>query len=175
MAAPNKQSRKGTKCKTTEDSTPVSSDLDLTADEISESSKNSDDSTTLIKQLYGTISDLRKSHSDVTEKLTELGLRIDKGDVSEHQWKKTGLAKQYNIANSFLKIVESARIQLINGDQIKAIASMDKGIASIQQRMRCIRIADTSPAGWETVNEYLVILFFGGEKAKRRRRQPWTT
>ena len=156
MATAPKQTRKANKRKPTEDTTMENLDLDLSADDLHDvQHQSSDGPAELIKQLYGTITDLRKSHSHVKEKLTQIGLRIDQGDIAEHQWKKSGLAKQYSIANSFLKTFETAKIQFINGDKEKGIISMDEGIANIKQRMHCIRIADSSPADWETVNEYL--------------------
>ena len=82
-------------------------------------------------------------------------MRIDLGDIDEYQWKKVGLQKQYTVSNSILQCFVSARSHIISGNKEKGLSSMDNGLKLLDHCMRCLKIADSSPAGWETVNEYV--------------------
>ena len=158
MATEPKQSRKSTKRKNTEaaPSKEANPDLDYNADELEvPSSPNHADSAQIIQEMRSTILGLRQSNVEVSEKLNEFRMRIDLGDIDEYQWKKVGLHKQYTVSNSILQCFESARSHIISGNKEKGLSSMDNGLKLLNHRMRCLKIADSSPAGWETVNEYV--------------------
>ena len=96
-------------------------DLDLSADELVGSNErpNADNaqlSINLITEMRATMESLRKSHSDVNDRLAEFRVRIDKGEVSDYQWRKPGLQKQYASINSFLVHFESAKVQIAHGN-----------------------------------------------------------
>ena len=45
--------------------------------------------------------------------------------------------------------------QFLSGNQDKGMSSIDSGFKLLNHRMRCLKITDSSPAGWETVKEYV--------------------
>ena len=71
-----------------------------------------------------------------------------------YEWKKDGLKKQNEIAQSVIKKLELAllNMDLNNGARARELIKAAKAI--LKQRSKELRIADTSEAGWETVNAY---------------------
>ena len=128
MATDTKQNKRITKRKNPAPSTAkeTPSDIEYNVDEIEEEPPAKiANPTSTIQEMKSTIQVLRQSNVEVTEKLNEFRMRIDLGEIDEYQWKKAGLQKQYAIANSILQCFETARAQILTGNQEKGIASMD--------------------------------------------------
>ena len=84
---------------------------------------------------------------------------------------QNGATKADANLTTILLNLETARTQLQNGFTEKGLEMLVRGIELINQRMRCLKIADSSPAGWDTVNEYLSSpLARGDEDDKRLKR-----
>ena len=71
-----------------------------------------------------------------------------------YDWKKDGLKKQYEIAQSVIKKLELAllNLDLDNGARARELIKAAK--TTLKQCTKELRISDNSEAGWETVNAY---------------------
>ena len=99
------------------------------------------------------INSLQSSQKELTEKIVELRTQVDSSN-SNLTWKKDGLKKQYDIAQSVLNQCKKALVSLKANNSPGAQRQVQAGIDILSERMKELRIADTSDAGWETVNVY---------------------
>ena len=99
------------------------------------------------------ILELQSSQKVLKSKISELSAQVEK-DESGHVWKKEGLKKQNDIAQRVLQKCQQALMALHLNDHGRTKAILESGIAILNERIKELRIADSSDAGWETVNVY---------------------
>ena len=93
------KAKRGTKRKAPEaSSTPTEpdKDLDYSADELERPSHTAvlNSTSASLAEIKNTLNSLKQCQTDVTDRLTQFGLRMDKGEITDYAWHKTGLQKQ---------------------------------------------------------------------------------
>ena len=182
--AQNKPGRKATKRKQAPDNTPDLSDLDHSVDELQspeppakspnklvQEQININSAAEMLKEMKSTMVALKQTQSAVSSQLTDFGLRIEQGSTTDYTWRKPGLQKQHSIAVNVLKHVMSAKTVSEHSNHQKSTEHMQSAISLLQHRIKCIKIADSSPAGWDTVNEYVSSPLANNEEDDRRLRR----
>ena len=99
------------------------------------------------------ITSLQSTQKELTERIVELLTQVDAAN-SGLSWKKEGLKKQFDIAQSIVTKCQKAMSALRLQDGAAAKKQLQLGIDILSERMKELRIADSSDAGWETVNVY---------------------
>ena len=164
MATNNKQQKKAAKRKAAPEPELPNADMDLSVDELTTpvpapttapAAETLHKAADMLKEMQNTMESMRQTQSTVSQQLNDFGLRIDQGGVGDYAWKKPGLQKQHSVAFSILQHVVNAKSVATQGDTKQSIAYMENAIKLLEHRMKCIKIADSSPAGWDTVNEYV--------------------
>ena len=98
---------------------------------------------------------LTKCQAMISNSLYEVTSRLSTSSSSSYQWKKEGLKRQYDVTEQAVQHLKAAEVayhanQLSSGHKL-----LQDGIKILLERMHCLQIADSSPGGWDTVNEYL--------------------
>ena len=100
------------------------------------------------------LKEIKRNQLDTNSKVSELAQHIDNPETIKHQWKKEGLKIQHEIAHS---VVHKTNLGISAMDSKKyrsARQYLIQGKNTLLERMKDLRIADSSEAGWETVNVY---------------------
>ena len=120
--------------------------------ESSDSDKNFEEGQ--VDRLAKILHDIKKNQQDTNNKVSVLANHIDNPEFSKHQWKKDGLKKQHDVAQSILYKQNMAISALETKKTKTAITYLKQGNLLLLERMKDQRMADSSEAGWETVNVY---------------------
>ena len=177
MATNNKQQKKTAKRKAAADAEPPTADMDLSVDELATplpaviaptATETMTKAADMLKEMQNTMESMRQTQSTVSQQLNDFGLRIDQGGVGDYTWKKPGLQKQHAVAFSILQHVVNAKAAATQGSATQAQTYMDNAIKLLVHRLNCIKIADSSPAGWDTVNEYVSSQLAASEEDDKR-------
>ena len=118
----------------------------------SDSDKNFEEGQ--VDRLAKILHDIKKNQQDTNNKVSVLASHIDNPEFSKHQWKKDGLKKQHDVAQSILYKQNMAISALETKKTKTAITYLKQGNLLLLERMKDLRMADSSEAGWETVNVY---------------------
>ena len=101
------------------------------------------------QDLLRMVKQMKTEQGDLTQRIAELTQQQDK---SKHEWKKEGLNKQDEIAQ---KVISKLDLALANLNQhLKVCDLLIDARDILRQRTKELHIADSSDAGWETVNVY---------------------
>ena len=98
---------------------------------------------------------LTKCQAMISSSLNEVTSKLSSSSNSSYQWKKEGLKRQYDVTEQAVQHLKAAEVayhanQLSSGHKL-----LQDGMKILLERMHCLQIADSSPGGWDTVNEYL--------------------
>ena len=108
-------------------------------------------------ELQGQVVSLQQQQLTAKETKADLELKLDGADNTEHEWKKPGLKFQFEIAHKSIGFLRTG-LQAFEDDKIKkGIEFVHKGIKELKDRIKMLKIADSSGGGWDTVNAYKAI------------------
>ena len=104
----------------------------------------------------------------LSDSISEFKNKIESSSVSQYQWKKAGLRKQFEVTDQFGKKFGAAEMSLKAGQVDATLKFIHQGKKLTDERLHCLKIADSSPGGWETVNEYLASSLARDDEDDRR-------
>ena len=102
-------------------------------------------------ELIQLVKNMKKEQGDLKRRINELTSTQEKG---KHEWKKEGLRKQDEIAQKVLHKLDMALNNLATSQYVQVRDLIVSAREVLRQRVKELRIADSSEAGWETVNVY---------------------
>ena len=103
------------------------------------------------QDLLRMVRQMKSDQGELTQRITELTQQHDK---TSHDWKKEGLRKQDDMAQKVLVKLDTALANLDINHRQTALDLIVAAREILRQRTKELRIADSSDAGWETVNVY---------------------
>ena len=80
--------------------------------------------------------------------------KLQSTNDSSFVFKKKGNEAQFKFNNSVKDKLTSARTSVTEGEAESAFSSISEGIELLNNRQKLIKLADSSKAGWRTVQEY---------------------
>ena len=110
----------------------------------------------LIQEMRFEIDNMKKQNREQQEEMVILKDKVVSHKGVDYQWKKEGNRKQYEVIYQHIVMVQQAKDKYRHDGLLKGEESMDTLVNSMNQRIKMLRIADTSPHGWQTVQEYEV-------------------
>ena len=128
-------------------------ELELEEGELGEEQGDRNEDNALIR-MSNLLEKIQQNQVETQNGVAELSGQIDTVESSSHTWKKDGLKKQYDIATSVLRKNKMANKSLDNNKPESAKDYIKQGIDILVNRIKDLKIADSSDAGWETVNLY---------------------
>ena len=128
----------------------VTSDTQDNSEESQEEPHQSSSGFKITKMLK----EIKRNQLDTNTKVSELAQHIDNPESVKHQWKKEGLKMQHEIAHSVVHKTNFGIASIEAKKYHSAKQYMIQGKNTLLERMKDLRIADSSEAGWETVNVY---------------------
>ena len=99
------------------------------------------------------VTTLQRQHKEMQSRMMEL-VNHAEAEGQAHSWKKDGLKRQFEIASNVVVKMTTARAALTTRQYQRADVLMEEGLKILQERIKELKIADASEAGWETVNVY---------------------
>ena len=107
-----------------------------------------------LRQMSELLVQIQRNQLETQNKVTELSGQMETAESTTHEFKKDGLKKQHDIAVSVLHKNKLAVKSLDNKRPETAKDYLKQGIDILCNRIKDLKIADSSDAGWETVNLY---------------------
>ena len=107
----------------------------------------------LNKDLLDLVASLQAKQADMAARMQEMSGQLER-DVAPYVWKKEGLRLQNDIAASAVAKLNNALAAMDLNNTERARENVKSASDILNKRMKELRIADTSEAGWETVNAY---------------------
>ena len=105
-------------------------------------------------QRYGSLLDqMLAKQEEYSAHVAELGDMLDTKEQN-YVWKKEGLKRQNDVAQKVIKKQKGALNAFDQGQMDRARTLVEEGMAILNDRVKDLKIADISEAGWETVNVY---------------------
>ena len=96
-----------------------------------------------------------KGQMSLSSSLSAMSAKLATNAASSFQWKKEGLKRQYDVAAMVSQRIEAGEEAFQAGQHAAGLKFVSEGKDILIQHMHCLKIADASPGGWDTVNEYL--------------------
>ena len=88
--------------------------------------------------------------------------------ATSKKWRKEGNRKQFDFNYTVLECLSKACEANKKGDPSDTAKQIDEAIQKITSRQKLIRMADSSEAGWQTVNEYQTNELASGSEDEKR-------
>ena len=96
---------------------------------------------------------IKDQQQEMVSQILELADQVSKGQ-EQHSWRKEGLKKQNEVATNVLIKNKAVKVALSSRQYRQAEKAVDGAMDLLLVRMKELKIADSSDAGWETVNVY---------------------
>ena len=108
----------------------------------------------LIQEMRCDIRELRMKRDEQSEDIRQLKARYSATPALDYQWKKDGNRRQYEVLQKLQ--VQARQIRSIFAPFHSAIGNkhLDELDSTLEDRIKLLRIADSSQYGWATVQEY---------------------
>ena len=119
---------------------------------VSEQGETNEDSALL--RMSNLLVQIQQNQLETQNRVTELSGQMDASESGTHTWKKEGLRKQYEVVTKVLRKNKLATKSIDNKRPDVAREYIKQGINVLVNRIKDLKIADSSDAGWETVNLY---------------------
>ena len=107
--------------------------------------------------LQSTVVSLQDDQSKAKEVIADLELKLEAEEAVPHEWKKPGLKHLFNIANQCLRALKVASAAIKDNKPSKASGAVEQAMAILTDRIKMLKIADTSIGGYDTVNAYRAV------------------
>ena len=107
------------------------------------------------QSLKRSVDSIQAGQLALSDSISEFNSKIESSAVSQYQWKKEGLRKQFEVTDQIGKKFTAAEMSLKAGQVDATLKFIHQGKKLTDERLHCLKIADLSPGWWETVNEYL--------------------
>ena len=111
------------------------------------------DNDAVNRELLDLVASLQAKQAEMVACMNEMKGQLDK-EEAPYVWKKEGLRLQRNLAYSSVAKLTNAIAAMDLQNHERARENVKATIDIQMQRMKELKIADTSEAGWETVNAY---------------------
>ena len=108
-------------------------------------------------ELQNQVAALQKQYATSKETIADLELKLESASTPEHEWKKPGLKFQHDIANRCVLILKTAVLAINEQKLEKAMECIGKATETLKDRIKMLKIADSSAGGWDTVTAYKAI------------------
>jgi hypothetical protein len=109
---------------------------------------------TVAEGLAVTQSMLAETKSETKAIKRKLDVEAASSSSSSSDWKNKGHKEQYDVQVRTLNTLTQAATALKNEEYQSAKAFITSGIKIVSARIKDVKMADNSPAGWGLVNEY---------------------
>lgn len=116
------------------------------------------------------ISELKRSHEDTAAQQMKEIKRIKRDPTP--QFNKKSNEDQFKVNKAIKETIDDVKTALKRKDLEKTKEALDKGMSLVQERQTFILLADKSPFGWKTVNEYNIMTCPMTTKTKRKFIEP---
>ena len=91
------------------------------------------------------------------ETIAGLELKVDQTDAEVHEWKKPGLKFQFEVAQKCVVFLHNATLAASEGKHDKVVDLVEKALDTLKERIKMLKIADSSAGGWDTINAYKAV------------------
>ena len=112
---------------------------------------------TWCEELQGQVAALQQQSVVAKETIAGLELKVDQSDGEAHEWKKPGLKFQFDVAQKCVVLLRNTLLASSEGKAEKVIELVEKALDMIKERIKMLKIADSSAGGWDTVNAYKAV------------------
>ena len=96
---------------------------------------------------------IKDQQKEMVSQILELADQVSKSH-DQHAWRKEGLKKQNEVATNVLIKLKAVKVAISSRQYRQAEKATDGAMDLLLARMKELKIADSSDAGWETVNVY---------------------
>ena len=108
-------------------------------------------------ELQQTVVSLQDDQSKAKEVIVDLELKLEAVEAAPHNWKKPGLKHQFELANQCVKALKIALAAIKDNKPVKATSAIEQAMSLLTDRIKTLKIADTSVGEWDTVNAYRAV------------------
>ena len=108
----------------------------------------------LIQEMRCEIQAMKKHRQEQNEEMLRIKAKMSAKVDVDFPWKKDGNRKQAEIMHKVLDFAHQAKVEYATNSIEKGEARLDGLISTANERLKILKIADTSPYGWSTVSEY---------------------
>ena len=112
---------------------------------------------TWCEELQGQVATLQQQSVVAKETIAGLELKVDQTEGEVHEWKKPGLKFQFDVAQNCVVLLRNAVLAASEGKHDKVVELVEKALDTLKERIKMLKIADSSAGGWDTVNAYKVV------------------
>ena len=110
----------------------------------------------LIQEMQSEIAAMKRQSKEQKEEVSKLKAKLVASDGVDYQWKKEGNKRQYEVMYKAISATVQAKNVYRDDGLAAGDEALDNLVATYRQRIKMLRIVDTSPHGWQTVQEYEV-------------------
>ena len=128
-------------------------------------------SSDLIQVMRAEIASMKQHSKEQRDEMLRIKAKMSAKASSDFPWKKDGNRKQAEIMVKILDFTHQAKVDYATVSQAEGEKRLDGIIKTANERLKILKIADTSPYGWNTVSEFESNLIMANEKEEERLRK----
>ena len=113
-------------------------------------------SSDLIQEMRSELAVMKKQGEEQKSEMKKLRAKMVAREGVDYQWKKEGNRKQFEIIQKFMLQTLQAKDRYRTEGIEQGETELENLVLAYKERIKMLRIADTSPHGWQTVQEYEV-------------------
>ena len=111
-------------------------------------------SNDLIQEMRFELDTMRKLRSEHQQEMISIQSKLASKSQDNFQWKKDGNRKQFEVMQKIVEQGVQSRALYQTAGQSAGESQLSALIVAAQDRIKLLKIADSSPHGWGTVAEY---------------------
>ena len=108
----------------------------------------------VMQEMRSLITEICSEKKQHQEEIMRLTAKLTASTSSDIQWKKEGNKKQFELIQRLRDQLLQAKALFASGNITKGIERLEVLESMLNERIKLLRITDTSPHGWQTVVEY---------------------